>query len=56
MTKHGIIYFEFQAVFQTLCRLKLTKHELMPGSGIIITVLDLHEAEEMLIAQLIILH
>ena len=29
---------DLQAVFQTLCRLKLTKHELMPGSGIIITV------------------
>ena len=37
-TKHGVVYFEFQAVFQTLCRLKLTKHDLMPGSGIIITV------------------
>ncbi|KAF5328710.1 hypothetical protein D9619_011718 [Psilocybe cf. subviscida] len=27
----------FQAVFQTLCRVKVARHENMPGSGIIIT-------------------
>ncbi|KAF8800283.1 DNA topoisomerase IV, alpha subunit [Phlegmacium glaucopus] len=32
-----ILIVEKEAVFQTLCRLQLTKHDLMPGSGIIIT-------------------
>ena len=28
----------FQAVFQTLCRLHISKHEAIPGPGLIITV------------------
>lgn len=29
-----------QAVFQTLCKLSSTRHPLLPGRGVLITVLD----------------
>lgn len=37
--------FDPQAVFQTLCRLRLTDHPDLPGRGLIITVRVIFDAE-----------